>query len=270
LYNGIYITRRDRTRWSNNNYDWSTPPTDVETDLDGPLSLDDTEIEAPTYNPVVVDIDGDGEKEIIFSGFDGKIHCFSLDKTEHDNWPFVVGTPLDIRYSSEPVVVDFDRDGKAEIVVTTWGPKTGGFSNEDFGTLLILDYQGNLLYTVNLPVPQECNGTGGTSGFDCTWAGGLAAPTIGNIDDTDDKEIVLVTTHAGIVAYTVPDSGNARILWGTGRGNQQRTGRIKRKHSGLSGLAIAGIVGGALAGVALIGGGIFLYMRNGDDYIDSV
>jgi uncharacterized repeat protein (TIGR01451 family) len=37
-------------------------------------------------------------------------------------------------------------------------------------------------------------------------------------------EIVLNTAHSGFVAYDMPDTAGARVLWGTGRGNYQRTG----------------------------------------------
>jgi uncharacterized repeat protein (TIGR01451 family) len=52
----------------------------------------------------------------------------------------------------------------------------------------------------------------------------MAAPTIANIDADADMELVLNTTHAGVVAYDLPGTANARLLWATGRGNYQRTG----------------------------------------------
>jgi uncharacterized repeat protein (TIGR01451 family) len=56
------------------------------------------------------------------------------------------------------------------------------------------------------------------------WNGALAAPTLANIDADADLEVVLNTAHSGLVAYELPGTQNARILWGTGRGNFQRTG----------------------------------------------
>jgi uncharacterized repeat protein (TIGR01451 family) len=52
----------------------------------------------------------------------------------------------------------------------------------------------------------------------------MAAPTLANIDADADLEIVLNTAHSGVVAYDLPGSANASILWGTGRGNFQRSG----------------------------------------------
>ncbi len=41
-----------------------------------------------------------------------------------------------------------------------------------------------------------------------------------------DLELVVLTAHSGLVAYDLPGTAEARILWGTGRGNQQRTGSL--------------------------------------------
>jgi uncharacterized repeat protein (TIGR01451 family) len=49
---------------------------------------------------------------------------------------------------------------------------------------------------------------------------------LGDIDGDPDLEVVLNTAHSGFVAYDLPNTGNARILWGTGRGNFQRSGSI--------------------------------------------
>jgi uncharacterized repeat protein (TIGR01451 family) len=54
----------------------------------------------------------------------------------------------------------------------------------------------------------------------------LAAPTLANIDDDGDLELVLNTAHSGLVAYDLPGTADARILWSTGRGNYQRTGAL--------------------------------------------
>src|SRR5206468_868172 len=39
-----------------------------------------------------------------------------------------------------------------------------------------------------------------------------------------DLELVVGTVASGVVAYKLPNSANARVLWGTGRGNFERTG----------------------------------------------
>ena len=55
-----------------------------------PLSEDYNVIENNVPNPVVVDLDGDGQKEILYPSYDGRVHAYWLDKTEHGSWPFEV------------------------------------------------------------------------------------------------------------------------------------------------------------------------------------
>jgi hypothetical protein len=49
--------------------------------------------------------------------------------------------------------------------------------------------------------------------------------------------VVIGTAHTGLVAYTLPGSANARILWGTGRGSYLRAGRVQ-----CDAPAVAGVV----------------------------
>ncbi len=81
------------------------------------------------------------------------------------------------------------------------------------GKLHLLNYQGNPLHEVDLPAAHSGN-----------WNGALPAPTLADIDGDPDLELVLNTAHSGLVAYDLPGTASARILWGTGRGNYQRTG----------------------------------------------
>lgn len=76
-----------------------------------------------------------------------------MDQTEKYNWPYIVTTNVnDIEYSSEPVIVDFDNDGFAEVVIATWPQKGSG----KWGTIRILNYQGVLLHRIDLPVSRAC------------------------------------------------------------------------------------------------------------------
>ena len=61
------------------------------------------------------------------------------------------------------------------------------------------------------------------------WNGALAAPTLADIDTDADLEVVLNTAHSGFVAYDLPGTANAKILWGTGRGSYQRNGYFRRE-----------------------------------------
>jgi uncharacterized repeat protein (TIGR01451 family) len=162
----------------------------------------------------VADLDGNGRLEIIYASYDGRVHAFWLDKTEHGNWPYSVYNPADgfYRFASEPVIADLDNNGYAEVIFTSWTQKGSNHT----GKLHILDYLGNVIYEVNLP---DAFG-------DETWNGALPAPTLANIDSDPDLEIVLLTANSGVVAFDLPGTADAYILWGTGRGDYQRGGNL--------------------------------------------
>lgn len=210
LYEMPYILKADRTRWAAGSYDWTILPTPDSSAA--PLSENWEVIESSRPNPVLADLDGDGQKEILFPSYDGRLHAYWLDKTEHGNFPVSVYSPADgfLTFASEPAVADLDNDGQAEILLTTWVQKGSNHS----GKLLILSSQGTLLQSVSLPAAF-----GGDN-----WNGAMAAPTLANIDADADLEVVINSAHSGVLAYDLPGTANARILWGTGRGNYLRSG----------------------------------------------
>jgi hypothetical protein len=244
LYQMPFILKVDRTRWSGSGFDWTAIP--VPGPGSGPLSEDYNVIETAAPNPVVADLDGDGKKEILFPSYDGKLHAYWLDKTEHGSWPYKVpGTG--IRFASEPVVADLDNDGQAEVIFTSW-PQKGGTA---VGQLHILSSLGVPLQAVDLP-PSFSAGT---------WNGGLGAPTLANIDGDPDLEVVVGTAHSGVVAYDLPGTAAAQVRWRTGRGSAKRTGVAKADvdppivgfvdvpachalHSFITSLVSAGVTGG--------------------------
>jgi hypothetical protein len=212
LYHMAFIFKLDRTRWSGSGFDWTAIP--VPGPGSGPRSEDYNVIETAVPNPVAADLDGDGNLEILFPSYDGKLHAYWLDKTEHGSWPYTVpatGTGGDtFRFASEPVVADLDADGQAEVVFASWPKKGTGRS----GHLHVLSSMGLELHRVALPAPA----------IGKTWNGGLGAPTLANIDADADLEVVLATSASGVVAFDLPGSAGARVLWRTGRGGYRRTG----------------------------------------------
>lgn len=208
LYHTPFILNIDRTRWSGSGYDWEILP--VPEAGSGPLSEDYSIIQNSVTSAVVADLDDDGEKEILYPSYDGKLHAVWLDGTAHGNWPFVV--PGDgINFASEPAVVDIGGDGPAEVILTSW-PENGGNRR---GRLYVLDASGAEVESLDLPAPLNDD-----------WNGSLGAPTVANIDADPELEIVIGTTASGVVAYDLPGSANARVLWGTSRGGLLRSGSV--------------------------------------------
>ena len=209
-YNGIYVFNADRSRFNADGFNWQTLPVDT----GAPLTEDYDVIENNQPNPAVADLDGDGRMEILYASYDGRVHAFWLDKSEHGNWPYSVYNPAEgfYRFASEPVIADLDDNGYAEVIFSSWTQK----SSDHTGKLHILDYLGNPIYEVSLP---EAFGSE-------NWNGGLPAPTLANIDSDPDLEVVLLTASSGVVAYDLPGTADAKILWGTGRGDYQRDGNL--------------------------------------------
>jgi uncharacterized repeat protein (TIGR01451 family) len=212
LYNTPYILNLDRSRFISAGFDWTTPPLDT----GAPLTQDYNVIENVQPNPVTVDLDGDGKMEILYPSYDGLMHAFWLDKTEHANWPYAIYNPAEglYRFASEPVVADLDADGHPEVIFASWVQK-GTYRT---GKLHILDDLGNPLHEIDLPAAYGSP----------DWNGAMAAPTLADIDADPDLEVVLNTAHSGFVAYDLPGTADARILWGTGRGNYLRSGAIEQ------------------------------------------
>ncbi len=210
LYEMPFIFKQDRTRWSNASYDWTDIP--VPDGAASPRSEDYNVIESSHPVPVVADLDGDGIKEILHPSYDGRMHAYWLDKTEHGNWSYSVTKSTEdfLRFASPPAIADLDNDGHAEVIFASWVQK----DTYRTGFLHILDYLGNPLHEIQLPAAF------GSS----SWNGVLASPTLANIDSDPDLEVVLTSAHSGFLAYDLPGTANARVLWATGRENFLRSG----------------------------------------------
>jgi hypothetical protein len=218
LYQMPFILNLDRTRWSGSGFDWTAiPPPPAN---GGPQAEDYNVIESALPNPVVADLDGDGRKEILFPSYDGRMHAYWLDKTQHGSWPYDV-PGAGIRFAGEPVVADLDGNGQAEVLFTSWPQKAGA----GVGQLHVLSSMGVQLFAIDLP-PSFPAGS---------WNGGLAAPTLANIDADPDLELVAGTSHSGVVAYDLPNTANARVQWSTGRGSGKRSGVAKPEREFRSG-----------------------------------
>lgn len=208
-YMSLFIFNADRSRFNSGGYDWRQNPLDT----GAPVSEDYNIIESAEPNPAVADIDGDGKKEIVYASFDGRLHAVWLDKTEHGSWPYSVYQPAEgfFRFASEPLIADLNNDGKSEIIFTSW-TQIGSHQN---GKVHILSWDGKPLFELNLPAPRSSS---------ITWNGGMAAPTLANVDSDPDLELIVNTAYSGVVVYDLPFTASARVLWGTGRGDYNRDG----------------------------------------------
>jgi hypothetical protein len=208
-YIGPFLFNADRSRFSAGGYDWTAAPVDT----GAPLSEDYGLIENAQPDPALADLDGDGQLEMLFSAYDGRVHAFWLDKTEHGAWPFQVYNPAEgfYRFASPPVVADLNGDGLAEVLFASWVQHGTGQT----GDLFILDHLGNQLQAVALPPAYHGD-----------WNGVLAAPTLADIDGDPELEIVLNSAESGVLAYDLPGTEAARVWWGTGRGNYWRDGYL--------------------------------------------
>ncbi|MGH8171733.1 MAG: FG-GAP-like repeat-containing protein [Rhodanobacteraceae bacterium] len=222
LYYDVWLLRADRTRWAASGFDWTQIP--ARGASGAPLSEDYNVIQNIAANAVVADLDGDRIQEILLPSYDGKLHAWWLDKTEHGAWPFVV-PGAGIHFASEPVVADLDNDGRAEVLFTSWGENDNGES----GKLYVLNADGAQIVAIDLPPARGAS-----------WSGGLAAPTLANIDGDGELEIVINTVAAGVVAYDLPGTRYARTQWSTGRGGERRTGVAFNERIFVSGFGRAG------------------------------
>lgn len=205
VYHLPWLFNGDRSRFVASGADWSVLP--APSSGAAPLPGDNSTYAQP--NAVLADLDGDGKEEILYASYDGKVHAYWLDKTEHGAWPFTIpGTGF--HFASPPVVADLYHDGKVEVIFTTWPqPDT-----TETGKLYIVDSLGAVLQSVDLPAPLVP-----------TWNGALASPTLAFLPGSRDISVVLNTHSSGVVAYDLPGTAYGRTLWPTGRGSYRRDGR---------------------------------------------
>eukprot|EP01125_Pyxidicula_operculata_P012923 TRINITY_DN4254_c0_g2_i2.p1 TRINITY_DN4254_c0_g2~~TRINITY_DN4254_c0_g2_i2.p1 ORF type:complete len:772 (+),score=114.94 TRINITY_DN4254_c0_g2_i2:19-2334(+) len=202
-YPSLWVLNTDRSRFVTQSYNWTDIPRYNDT-----TSYDWGIVQLSPNMPVTADIDGDGIKEVIFASPSGHVYAVWLDQSVRYNWPFNLydhkGNAT-LLMPTEPVIVDIDNDGYAEVIFAS-------FTSEDSSTenayIFILDYQGNLIHKVPF------------------GASSLASPTVGNLDSDPELELAILGYKGQNYAFDLPNSTNARIIWHTSRGNYQRNAFI--------------------------------------------
>jgi hypothetical protein len=141
----------------------------------------------------VADINDDGSNELLFVGYDDKIHIWNpTTESELDGWPYDMGNNA----LSCPVTADLDNDGDLEIVTAMKS-----------GTIYIFHHDGSIF-----------------NNFPYTVAGNIeTTPAIGKLDTDDDYEIVFGTT-SGLEVIDIKSESGERNSWKLHRGNMMRTG----------------------------------------------
>lgn len=182
LYQELFIFNGDRTRFNDT---WAVEPTVK----NPPLSEDWTVIGVPTPDPVCVDLDGDGQKEILYADYSGKLNCYWLDHTQHGNWPINIYDGTTMEYAAPPTTYDLDGDGTPEIIFTTHTFRKG----TKRGSLYIADAQGNVLHRVELPPATDASST--------IPNGCMSVPVITDLDGDGKLEILLHTHLSGVTVY---------------------------------------------------------------------
>jgi hypothetical protein len=164
-------------------------------------------IVAATNQVTVADIDSKSEgPELLFAGFDGKIHAVSAASQEL--WNFTYTTDPDV-LTGGVVVGDLSGDGIPEVVFNTYS------IDQNKSNLFILDASGNQLYSVALPS-----------------RGAMPLPTLADINGDGTVEVIVSLKDAvdmvqSVLVYTVPGSSTNCLLWPTSRHDLLRSAWVR-------------------------------------------
>ena len=141
----------------------------------------------------VCDLNNDGQLDLLFGGYDDKIHVW--DPVANELLP---GWPVDLGFNilSEPLIADLDGDGQVEVLAAR---KTGKiFAYESDGSIMS-----------NFPIAVD---------------GSIeSTPAIEDIDNDGDLEIVIGST-SGLEVIDIKSSAELMDSWSVYRGTMQRTG----------------------------------------------
>ncbi len=128
-------------------------------------------------SPLVIDLDGDGDYEIIFGDNNGFVHIYNADGTEveDDTFPYDTGNQI----WGSAASADLDADGLLDFVIASKSKHLYIFDKNGLKT----DYNANKYL--------------------------MGTPAIGNLDDDDDLEIVIGGYSSSNQIFAInPDGSN--------------------------------------------------------------
>jgi hypothetical protein len=145
--------------------------------------------------------------ELVFAGFDGRIHAVSAGRQERWTYSYTTDTT---ELTGGVAIADLSGDGAPEIVFATYSTQSGR------SALVILDAGGNEQRVVPL-----------------SGRGAMSVPTVADVDGDGVLEILVSLKDGGgaggsVHVLSVPGSAPNCLLWPTGRANLLRNGYVRR------------------------------------------
>jgi hypothetical protein len=170
-------------------------------DLGGNIVALTNQVAAADIDPAVAGL------ELVFAGFDGRIHAVTADRTER--WSYAYTTDATV-LTGGVAIADLSGDGAPEIVFASYSTGAGK------SALHVLDAGGNERH--KLPLPGR---------------GAMSVPTVADVDGDGGLEILVSlkdgdSAGGSVLVFGVPGSAPNCLPWPTGRANLLRSGFIRR------------------------------------------
>jgi hypothetical protein len=179
--------------------------------------------------PSFADLQNNGKLAIVVPLGDGTVAAFAHGGSRLWSFNYAADLGIDNQAfaieSSEATIADLNKDGVPEVLFHTYGVPTSTLSqpmsSRNSQNLYILDNNGVKLFVIPFnTVALQGAGTGNGNGD-----GAAGPPSIGDLNNDGQLEIVSHTFDGRIIVHTVPGSASNCIPWPTGRGGNMRTGQ---------------------------------------------